>query len=93
MLDNKKIALELIEFCGERREYAVEENGRYNGFYSQIAETKREENLNYMQMGVMAEFAKIQALFWNEKYEKAIEEFEKLFDNSEEAKEYAKIHS
>lgn len=90
MLDEKKIALELIEFCSEKREYALEENGRYNGFYSQIAETKREENLNYMQMGVMAEFARIQARFWNKKYENAIEEFEKLFNSSEEAKEYAK---
>lgn len=89
-MDNKKIALELIEFCCEKRENALKENGRYNGFYSQITKTKEEENLNYMQMGVMAEFAQIQARFWNEKYEKAIEEFEKLFSNTNEAKEYAK---
>lgn len=89
-MDNKKIALELIDFCSEKREEALKENGRYNGFYSQITKTKEEENLNYMQMGVMAEFVQIQARFWNEKYEKAIEEFEKLFNSSEEAKEYAK---
>lgn len=89
-MDNKKIALELIDFCSEKREEALKEDGRYNGFYSQIAKTKEEENLNYMQMGVMAEFSQIQARFWNEKYEKAIEEFEKLFNSSEEAKEYAK---
>lgn len=90
MLDEKKIALELIEFCGEKREEALKEYGRYNGFSSQITRTKEEENLNYMQMGVMAEFTQIQACFWNEKYEKAIEEFEKLFNSNEEAKEYAK---
>lgn len=89
-MDNKKIALELIDFCSEKREEALKENGRYNGFYSQITKIKEEENLNYMQMGVMAEFVQIQARFWNEKYEKAIEEFEKLFNSSEEAKEYAK---
>lgn len=93
MLDNKKIALELIDFCSEKREEALKEDGRYNGFYSQITRTKEEENLNYMQMGAMAEFSQIQARFWNEKYEKAIEEFEKLFNSSEEAKEYAKSHS
>lgn len=93
MLDNKKIVLELIDFCSEKREEALKEDGRYNGFYSQITRTKEEENLNYMQMGVMAEFSQIQARFWNEKYEKAIEEFEKLFNSSEEAKEYAKSHS
>lgn len=92
MLDNKKIALELIDFCNEKREEALKENGKYNGFYSQIAKTKEEENLNYMQMGVMAEFAQIQARFWNEKYERAIEEFEGLFDSSKEAKEYAKSY-
>lgn len=89
-MDNKKIALELIDFCSEKREDALKEDGRYNGFYSQITRTKEEENLNYMQMGVMSEFTQIQARFWNEKYEKAIEEFEKLFNSSEEAKEYAK---
>lgn len=89
-MDNKKIALELIDFCSEKREEALKEDGRYNGFYSQITKTKEEENLNYMQMRVMAEFSQIQARFWNEKYEKAIEEFEKLFNNSEEAKEYVK---
>ena len=45
-----------------------------------------------MQMGVMAEFTQIQAHFWNEKYEKAIEEFEKLFDSREEAREYCRTH-
>ena len=89
-MNNKKIALELIEFCNSKREEALRENGKYNGFYSQITKTKEEENLNYVQMGVMAEFTQIQARFWNEKYEKAIEEFEKLFDSSEDAKEYAK---
>ena len=44
-------------------------------------------------MGVMAEFTQIQARFWNKKYENAIEEFENLFNSSEEAKEYAKSHS
>lgn len=92
-MDNKKIALELIEFCSSKREEALRENGKYNGFPSQITKTKKEENLNYMQMGVMAEFAQIQARFWNEKYEEVIEEFEKLFNSSEEAKEYAKCHS
>ena len=89
-MDNKKIALELIEFCSEKREESLKEYGRYNGFSSQITRTKEEENLNYMQMGVMAEFTQIQARFWNKKYENAIEEFEKLFNSSEEAKEYAK---
>lgn len=92
-MDNKKIALELIEFCSEKREESLRENGRYNGFYSQITKTKEEETLNYMQMGVMAEFAQVQTRFWNEKYENAIEEFENLFNSSEEAKEYAKSHS
>lgn len=89
-MDNKKIALEFIDFCSEKREEALRENGKYNGFPSQITKTKEEENLNYMQMGVMAEFTQIQARFWNEKYEKSIEEFEKLFSNSNETKEYAK---
>ena len=92
-MDNKKIALELIGFCGSKREETLKENGRYNGFSSQIFKTKEEENLNYMQMGVMAEFSQIQARFWDKKYENAIEEFENLFNNSEEAKEYAKSHS
>lgn len=93
MLDNKKIVLELIDFCSKKREEALKEDGMYNGFYSQITRTKEEENLNYMQMGAMAEFSQIQVRFWNEKYEKAIEEFEKLFNSSEEAREYAKSHS
>lgn len=88
-MDNKKIALELIEFCDSKREEALKENGRYNGFSSQVLKTKEEEKLNYMQMAAMAEFSQIQARFWNKKYENAIEEFEKLFDSIEEAREYA----
>lgn len=84
------MSLELIEFCCDKREEALEENARYNGFSSQIMKTKEEENLNYMQMGIMAEFTQIQARFWNEKYENAIEEFEKLFSSVEESREYAK---
>ena len=89
-MDNKRIALELIGFCSNKREEALKGYGKYNGFSSQIVRTKEEENLNYMQMGVMAEFTQVVANFWNEKYEKAIEEFENWFDSSEEAKEYAK---
>ena len=90
IMDNKKIALELIEFCSNKKEEALKEYGRYNGFSSQIIRTKEEENLNYMQMGVMAEFTEVMADFWNGKYKNAIGEFEKLFNSSEEAKEYAK---
>lgn len=92
-MNDKKIALELIEFCGKKREDALKENGRYNGFSSRIAITREEDGLNYMQMGVMAEFTEIQVRFWNEKYESAIEKFEKLFNNSEDAMEYAKLSS
>lgn len=92
-MNDKRIALELITFCGKKREDALKENGRYNGFTSQVTKTKEEKNLNYMQMGVMAEFTQIQARFWNGKYENAIEEFEKLFNNSEDAMEYAKLSS
>lgn len=90
MSDNKKIALELIEFCDQKKQEALKEDSRYNGFYSRIAKTKEDEGLNYLQMGAMAEFAQVQAHFWNEKYEKSIREFEKLFNSSEEAMEYAK---
>ena len=38
----------------------------------------------------MAEFTEVMADFWNGKYKNAIGEFEKLFNSSEEAKEYAK---
>ena len=89
-IDNKKIALELIEFCSSKREEALKEYSRYDGFSSQITRTKEEENLNYMQMGVMAEFSQMSVRFWNEKYEKAIKDFEKLFNSIEEAMEYAK---
>lgn len=93
MMNNKKIALELIEFCSNKKEEALKEYGRYNGFSSQIARIKEEENLNFMQMGVMAEFSQAVARFWNEKYEKSIEDFEKLFNSSEEAMDYAKLSS
>ena len=89
-MDKMELALELIEFCNNKKEEALKEYGRYNGFSSQITRTREEENLNYMQMDVMAEFTEIVANFWNEKYENAIEEFEKLFNSSEEAMEYAK---
>ena len=89
-MDKMDIALELIEFCNNKKEEALKEYGRYNGFSSQITRTREEENLNYMQMDVMTEFTEIVANFWNEKYENAIEEFEKLFNSSEEAMEYAK---
>lgn len=89
-MDKMDLALELIEFCNNKKEEALKEYGRYNGFSSQITRTREEENLNYMQMDVMAEFTEIVANFWNEKYENAIEEFEKLFNSSEEAMEYAK---
>lgn len=89
-MNNKKVALELIEFCSSKREESLKEYDKYNGFPSRITKTKKEENLNYLQMGAMAEYTEIVARFWNEKYEKSIEDFEKLFNSSEEAMEYAK---
>lgn len=84
------MSLEFIEFCSGKREEALKEYTRYNGFSSQIIKTKEEENFNCIQMYTMSEYSKIVAHFWNEKYENAIENFEKLFSSVEEAREYAK---
>lgn len=92
MMNNKEMALELVYFCSDKKEESLKEYGRYNGFPSQITRTKEEEKLNYLQMHVMAECTEIVAKFWNEKYENAIEEYEKLFDSGNEAKEFAKNH-
>ena len=43
-------------------------------------------------MAAMAEFTKESAEFWNKKCDEVIEEFEKLFDSREEAREYCRTH-
>ena len=91
-MDNKLTMLKYVEYCTDKREDAYKEYAKYNGFTSQTSETMRENNLDYMQMTVMAEFTKESADFWNKKCDEAIEEFEKLFDSKEEAKEYYKTY-
>ena len=91
-MDNKLSMLKYVEYCIDKREEAYKECAKYNGFTSQTSETMRENNLDYMQMAVMAEFTKESADFWNKKCDEAIEEFEKLFDSKEEAKEYYKTY-
>ena len=91
-MDNKLTMLKYVEYCTDKREDAYKECAKYNGFTSQVSETMRENNLDYMQMAAMAEFTKESAEFWNNKCDEAIEEFEKLFDSGEEAKEYCRTH-
>ena len=91
-MDNKLTMLKYVEYCTDKREDAFKECAKYNGFTSQASETMRENNLDYMQMAVMAEFTKESAEFWNKKCDEAIEEFEKLFDSREEAREYCRTH-
>ena len=91
-MDNKLSMLKYVEYCTDKREDAYKEYAKYNGFTSQAAETMRENNLDYMQMAAMAEFTKESAEFWNNKCDEAIEEFEKLFDSREEAREYCRTH-
>ena len=62
-MDNKLTMLKYIEYCTDKREEAYREYAKYNGFTSQVSETMRENNLDYMQMGVMAEFTKESAEF------------------------------
>ena len=89
-MDNKLTMLRYVEYCIDKREEVYKECAKYNGFTSQVSETMRENNLDYMQMAAMAEFTKESAEFWNKKCDEAIEEFEKLFDSREEAREYCR---
>ena len=91
-MDNKFAMLKYGEDCTDKREDTYKECAKDNGFTSQTSETMRENNLDYMQMAVMAEFTKESAEFWSKKCDEAIEEFEKLFDSKEEAKEYCRTH-
>ena len=91
-MDNKLTMLKYVEYCTDKREEAYKECAKYNGFTSQVSETMRENNLDYMQMAAMAEFTKESAEFWNKKCDEAIEEFEKLFNSREEAREYCRTH-
>ena len=50
------------------------------------------QKLSGLTMAAMAEFTKESAEFWNNKCDEAIEEFEKLFNNREEAREYCRTH-
>lgn len=91
-MDNKHTMLKYVEYCTDKREEAYKEHAKYNGFASQVSETMRENGLGYMQMAAMVEFTKQSAEYWNKKSDEAIEEFEKLFDSREEAREYCRTH-
>ena len=53
-MDNKLSMLKYVEYCTDKREDAYKEYAKYNGFTSQVSETIRENNLDYMQMAAMA---------------------------------------
>lgn len=52
----------------------------------------RENNLDYMQMGVMAEATRKALDYWNEKFTESVKQFENLFNTREDAYEYSKVH-
>ena len=91
-MDNKLTMLKYVEYCTDKREEAYKECAKYNGFTSQVSETMRENNLDYMQMGAMAEVTKQAVDYWNEKFEESVKQFEKLFNSREDAYEYSKVH-
>ena len=47
-MDNKLTMLKYVEYCTDKREDAYKEYAKYNGFTSQVSETMRENNLDYM---------------------------------------------
>ena len=91
-MDHKLTMLRYVEYCAYKKEEAAKEYAKYNGFISQVSETMRENNLDYMQMGVMAEATRKALDYWNEKFTESVKQFENLFDSREDAYEYSKVH-
>ena len=91
-MDNKLTTLKYVEYCTGKREDAYKESAKYNGFISQVSETMRENNLDYMQMGAMAEATSKTFDYWNEKFTESVKQFENLFNSREDAYEYSKVH-
>ena len=91
-MDIKITMLRYVEYCAYKRKEAYEEYTKYNGFISQVSETKRENNLDYMQMGAMAEITKQVFDYWHEKFMESLKQFIKMFDSEEEAYKYSKVH-
>ena len=91
-MDNKLTMLRYVEYCTDKREDAYKEYSKYNGFISQVSGTMRENNLDYMQMSVMAEATGKALDYWNEKFTESVKQFENLFNSREDAYEYSKAH-
>ena len=91
-MDNKLTMLRYVEYCAYKKEEAYKEYVKYNGFVSQVSETMKENNLDYMQMGAMAEVTGKTFDYWDEKFTESVKQFENLFNSREDAYEYSKVH-
>ena len=91
-MDNKLTMLRYVEYCAYKKEEAYKEHAKYNGFISQVSGTMIENNLDYMQMGAMAEATSKTFDYWDKKFTESVKQFENLFNSREDAYEYSKAH-
>ena len=91
-MDNKLTMLRYVEYCAYKKEEAYKEYAKYNCFVSQVSETMKENNLDYMQMAAMAEVTGKTFDYWDEKFTESVKQFENLFNSREDAYEYSKVH-